>query len=331
MIFKKILPLLSLLMVGVGNIGAQRYFVTNEYVYDLYLVNPAAAAIKSDCYSINGYFQKQWAGTDLAPTMQMLSFQKAFQSNLGSGTYVYNDRNGFHREIGAQQTLAYEILLTKNRRRVTNLLFGMSLMASQRSLDVSNFGDRGADDPVITGGSQSGFGFNANAGLMLTVNNWQFGLSATNLFPGTNTMYSEEEEPKTPLDLNFVAGTIYKVADRNLYVEPLFFYRRNNYVDSRIDLNLKFTMPTVDPSFAWWGVLAYRRSTDESVGDNLGVAATLGIIKGGFMVGLEYQLGLTTAQIDYGSRYQLVAAYRICRDRKGEAIPCSKDHKKVGK
>lgn len=304
---------------------AQNYFATNLYAYDLFMVNPAAAAIKSDCYAINGYYQKQWFGTDLSPTTQMLAFQKAFQSNLGMGTYVYNDRNGFYKQMGLQQSLAYSLTLSKNRRYETNLQFGMSLLVDQRSLDVSELGADGSFDPVINGDAQnSGFGLNANAGLMLTLNAWQFGVSFTNILPYSNSLYSKENEPDVPMDMNFTVGTSFKVADRNLYLEPLVYYRRNSYLDSRTDVNLKFLMPSVDPSFAWWGLLAYRRTMDHNWGNNLGAATTLGIIKNGFKVGLEYQLGLTSAQRYFGSAYQLVVGYRFCYDRSNDAIKCSK-------
>lgn len=39
----KALVTLSLLLLFTG-INAQRYFVTNQYVYDLFLMNPSAAA-----------------------------------------------------------------------------------------------------------------------------------------------------------------------------------------------------------------------------------------------------------------------------------------------
>jgi type IX secretion system PorP/SprF family membrane protein len=316
--------------VTVFNVSAQRYFVTNLYPYDPFLANPAAAALKSDCYAINGYYQKQWFGTDLAPTTQMVAFQKAFQNNMGIGSYIYNDRNGNYKEIGAQQTFAYAVTLSKTKRRLTNLQFGLSLLMSQRSLDESGYLDSSSPDPLL-GVNNSGFGLNANSGVMLTVNAWQLGLSFTNMLPMNNSMYSEEE-PQTPMDINVMLGTSFKVADRNLYLEPLIYYRRNNYVDSRTDVNLKFLMPSVDPSFAWWGNAAYRRSMDHKMGENLGVATTLGIIKNGFKVGLEYQFGLTMAQYDYGSAYQLIVGYRICRDRRNDPIPCSKktDKLKVG-
>lgn len=327
---KKYIILLALALPFLGEVGAQRYFVTDQYVYDLFLVNPAASALHIDCYSVNGFFLKQWFGTDVSPTTEMLTFQKAYPSRLGIGSYIYNDRNGYHRDIGLQQTLSYGVMLSKTRRRTNELLFGMSFMVDQRAIEMGKYEASGEFDPVMSNDGRVGYGYNANAGVILLSNAWQFGFSATNIIPVTNSLYTRGEEPLVPLDMNFHIATTYKVPDRNLYVEPLFFYRRNNYLDSRVDMNIRCTMPSVDPSFAWWGVMAYRRTMDHRYGNNLGVAATLGVMKNRLSAGIEYQFGLTRAQYDYGSYFKLVVGYRVCRDRSKEPLPCSKDGVKVG-
>lgn len=151
---KKTIFLLLIQTLFVQVFVGQHYYLTNLYVHDLFMVNPAAASLQNDCYSLNGYFQKQWLGTDLAPTTQVVSFQKSFVNKLGIGTYVYNDRNGNYRQLGVQQTFAYSLTLTKTKRYYTNLLFGLSLLADQRSLNVSNLGNNGAVDPAIGGGGR---------------------------------------------------------------------------------------------------------------------------------------------------------------------------------
>ena len=73
---------------------------------------------------------------------------------------------------------------------------------------------------------------------------------------------------------------------------------------------------------------SYRRSTDESWGENLGAAVTLGVFYKSVMVGMEYQFTLTDARQNYGNSYQLLLGYRFCRDRKREALPCIEDPKR---
>jgi type IX secretion system PorP/SprF family membrane protein len=314
---------LATLAFGSNIANAQRYFRTNPYPYDLFLVNPAAGAINKDCFSINGYFQKQWLGTALAPTTQMLTYQNALPNNLGIGTFVYNDRNGNNREVGLQQTFAYRVTVSKTKRRTSHLLFGLSVMGEQRSIDIGNLNY----DPSFD--QSSGFGYNANTGMIVTVNDWQFGVSATNILPYNNTMLSSEEEPPVTMDINIHIGTAFKVPNRNLYFEPLIYYRTDNKSSSRSDINLKVTMPAINPLYTFWGMAAYRRTMDEQWGKGLAVAGTAGVMVGHYKVGLEYQFGLTRAQIDFGSSYHFVLGYKFCRNRKNMAIPCSKDETKL--
>ena len=110
---------LFLIILGSKTVLAQRYFITNQYSYDLYFMNPAAAALKVDCHSFSAYVQKQWFGTDLSPSTQILSYQQAFMSNVGIGSYIYNDQNGNHHEFGANQTFAYKVKLLKQKRRAS--------------------------------------------------------------------------------------------------------------------------------------------------------------------------------------------------------------------
>jgi hypothetical protein len=130
------------------------------------------------------------------------------------------------------------------------------------------------------------------------------------------------------MDLNFHAGAAFKLAKRNLYLEPLVYYR-SNITGSRADLNLKITMPANNPLYTFWGMAAYRRTMNEKWGIGLAVAGTAGVMIGHYRVGMEYQFGLTRAQIDFGSAYQLVVGYKFCRNRKNMAIPCSKDESKL--
>jgi hypothetical protein len=155
------------------------------------------------------------------------------------------------------------------------------------------------------------------------------GLSATNILPYNNTMLASEEEPPIDMDIHFHIGTAFKIPDRNIYLEPIVYYRTNNNYNSRADINLKVTLPAINANYAFWGMAAYRRTMDEAFGKGLAVAATAGVMIGHYKVGLEYQFGLTHAQIDYGSAYQFVVGYKFCRDRRNMAIPCSKDETKL--
>lgn len=310
---------------------AQKHYITNQYVYDLYLMNPAAAGFYKNCFIANGYVQKQWFGTDDSPSTQILSAQTALSESLGSGTYIYNDKNGFFKEMGLQQSFSYEVMIAKNSRTksFTKLMFGLSLNLEQSSLSYDGLTNDELMDPVVMNGSDNGWGLNANTGMILLSRNFHMGVSVTNLFSQPNSMMESDLEPNVPKDLHLYMSSVFKWPGIDLYIEPLLYYRRNSQANSRMDLNAKLTVPTMNSDLSFWGLLAYRRTMDKDAGIDLGSAVTVGTIYKRINFGLEYQLGHTSAQSHYGSYYQLILGYRFCHDRFNGAIDCP--GKKKGK
>ncbi len=292
-------------------------------MYDLYLMNPAGTGFYKGCYEFSAYYQKQWFGMDDAPTTQVLSYQGPLTKGLGMGTYFYNDRNGFYSEMGFQTSLSYEVMFTRKRRRTASMTFGLSVNAEQSSVDQTQLSDGAILDPAISGANDSGWGFNSNAGILFKYNEYHVGFSVTNILPQNNPMYSHEDEPALTSDIHIHGGTTFKLADRDVFLEPLIMYRRNMLVDSKLDLSVKGFFPTPDPNLSLWGLVSYRRTMDHRFGKSLGLGVAGGVQLNNFIVGLEYQLGLTGAQLDYGSAYQLVCKYRICKDKSKASIPCS--------
>jgi type IX secretion system PorP/SprF family membrane protein len=318
---RKLILSISFFFVITGIFG-QKNFVTNQYVYDLFLMNPSAAAFNRSCVSINGFYQSQWLGTDLAPTTQLLAVQLPAGKNVGSGTYIYNDRNGNNKKFSVMQAFSVEIKLRENRKGNTSLVFGMGALLEQASIDQSSFDDIGID-PVINGTSDSGFGYNANTGLMLRINQHHFGGSMTNILPQNNPMYNTDWEPDLSRDIHIHAGTIFKYPGRDVWFEPLVYYRQNSLQDSRLDINMKMDFPTFNEDFSLWGIASYRRAIDHNLGMSIGAATAVGMNYKGFNVGLEHQLGLTGAQKQFGSAFMLVAGYNFCAGKKTRSLPCS--------
>ncbi|MBI9062943.1 MAG: type IX secretion system membrane protein PorP/SprF [Marinilabiliaceae bacterium] len=325
---------ISILVIGFmmyTAVWSQKYYITNQYVYDLFLVNPAAAGIQKDCYQVNGSYQKQWFGIEEAPTTQIISVQGPVTSNLGLGMYAFNDRNGYYGEMGFQMALSYEVQLLNKQNTVSSLTFGLAFSGEQSVLDGTMFSDETLLDPAISGGRDSGWGMNASSGFLWKHNHYQLGVVVTNLLPQVNTLYLNEGEPERVMDFHFHLGTTYKLSDREIYLSPLLMYRRNAAADSRLDFNLKSHFPTANPHVSLWGVAAYRRNMDHQFGKSIGAAMTAGIQYKQFSMGLEYQLGLTSVRKEYGNAYQLVFGYRFCKSQTKKSIPCSEIHFKKRK
>lgn len=317
-------------LLGISELSGQKYFITNQYVHDLFLVNPSDAGSNRECISLNGFYQKQWFDMDLAPTTQLLAFQSPLPKDMGAGAYLYNDRNGNFSRQGLQTSFSSKVVLSRARYGERSLHFGLSALFEQSSLNLDMLRDPDVIDPVITGETNKGVGFNANAGMMLKINNYRFGVAASNIFAQNNPMYETDWEPDPGPDFHLHAGTSWKVPERELYLKPLVYFRSNQHSDNRLDANLELFMPTLKEGIAFWGILAYRRTMDQQVGENLGLATTVGIDYKSFSFGIEHQLGLTNAQTQFGSALVAVVRYRICAGSNKGAYPCTQKDAMLG-
>lgn len=317
-----------LLLVSNG----QKYYVSNMYAYDLFLLNPAAAGNEKSCYAISGFCQKQWLGEEKSPGTQLLTFQGPLYGNLGMGTYLYNDQNGDMSELGFEQAFSYRLLVAKPSRSFDHLVsldFGLALVGNQTRLDETALVDPNRYDPIIGGGISSGWGMNANAGLQLNFDDYHLGLSVGNLFPQNNSLYDGDFEPELGRDMQFHMGALFKLPGYDIFFDPLLMYRQSTFLDRRLDVNLKvqFTSPKSD--ITTWGLVGYRHVMDKHAGKSLVLGTALGISYKRLTVGVEYQHGLTHAQQDFGYSGQVVLGYKFCKkSTSGAPIPCSKANKK---
>jgi type IX secretion system PorP/SprF family membrane protein len=287
-------------------------------------MNPADAGSNRNCFLAEAFYQRQWYGTDDAPTTQLLSFQAPLPHAAGSGTYIFNDRNGYNTKMGFQQSISVDIILRKNRKGFTSLAFGLSALVEQAALDMSEFSSSDAAvDPAISGGVESGTGFNLNTGLILKINQYKIGASVTNILENNNPFYEGESEPSLPPYFHAFASSVFKYPNRELYIEPVFYYQINTLNDKRLEMNLRLQMPTLSNDLSFWGLIAYRRTMDHDYGKDLGMALTAGVLYKSFNFGIEHQYGLTSAQTNYGSYMKVVLGYRFCTDKSKAAIPCS--------
>lgn len=304
------------------NINGQNEFVHKLYRYQSSLLNPATVGANREYLKFHGYVYKQWIGTPNSPTTQILSGEFSLYPNLGLGTYIFNDKNGNYKRVGVQQSCSYEIMLHKSKRHVCTLAFGLSLNVEQHSINTDFLNNEQILDPVFNNNDINGVGFNSNTGLLLRYDEHYIGFSALNLLPQTNKLYRTDDEPPLTINFNFLIGTSYKLKDRDVYFEPFFRFHAIDKKNKQIDVNFKhYWYPPSD--FAFWWLASYRHSADNNFGKMLGLSITPGVIYKNLSVGIEYQLGLTKAQVDYGSYYQLVISYGIKVKKPHKRIPCS--------
>lgn len=316
-----VLSVLAFLISGVVN--SKPNAIYNYYFHDLFLMNPAAAGYNKLCHDFKAFHQMQWLGTEGSPTTQVFSYQGPLSGNLGTGTYVYNDKNAQQKEFGLHQAFSYEVFFIKEKTRNFSMTLGLGGSFNQHSVDESNLIGVDINDPAMAGGIESGWGYNLSSGALFKYNFLSAGIAITNMLPQNNPLYDNINEPGLPLVVQYTFGAHFKHPNRELYWEPSIMFRESGRYDNRFDVNIKGMIPSPTNDYLWfWGAMNYRRTVDYDFGKSRAIALTLGVALKRLSAGVEYQYGLTNAQAQFGSAYQIVLGYKICKRAYG-GIPCS--------
>lgn len=232
--------------------------IYTDYLTDnIYLLHPAAAGV-GNCGKLRLTGRQQWMDQQEAPQLQTISFHTRLDDYNGVGLAIFNDKNGYHSQLGAQVTYAYHINMG-NRYDTNQLSFGLSFMAVRNALDEREFL---MEDPVITQQINSRNYFNADAGAAYHYNGFFSYLTAKNILMSARNLYNDKYES---LNLRRYVGTVgYFFGDKtSVQFEPSVmgqFIERTQ--EMFLDANLKVYVPFENGDF--WGGVSYRRGFEKS-------------------------------------------------------------------
>jgi len=230
--------------------------IYSDYLSDnVYLIHPAAAGI-GNCGKIRFTARQQWAGIPNAPTLQTLSFHRKFNenSNTGLGLIVFNDKNGFHSQIGIQGTYTYHIPLSDGRL-FEQLSFGLSYSVVFNKSDQRQF-----VDPAVAQLIESTTYYNGDFGVAYHRGGFSSYFTIKNLLLSTKNNLKAGLEP---LNLrNYIVSLGYYFGKgKYLQLEPSVMVQYKEVTGERIvDVNMKAykTFKNINA----WLTLSYRRSFD---------------------------------------------------------------------
>jgi type IX secretion system PorP/SprF family membrane protein len=105
---KRIIKLLIFLLIP-GSLAGQLTPVTNQYILNPVTINPAYAGNRG-VLNIAAFYRRQWVGITGSPqTMTLAADAPAFNSRLGLGLMIVNDKIGVTRETRFMTSYAYRI------------------------------------------------------------------------------------------------------------------------------------------------------------------------------------------------------------------------------
>lgn len=264
-IFKKRYLVLALFLSQMS-FAQEGIAVYSDYLSDnYYLIHPSMAGA-ANCGKIRLTARQQWFGQDDAPALQTLSFNTSVGEQSGIGIIAFNDKNGYHSQMGGKITYAHHIRFSRGVNDLNQLSFGMSAGLVQSTLDETKFGN--TFDPIVAGIKQKDSYFNVDLGASYHYLDFYTHFTVKNAVSNKRDIYTDIESDNLRKYL-WSAGYVFGNKDTGLSWEPSFMLQ---YVDKTkektFDINLKVYKEMEFGKL--WGGLSYRRSFDgaQFVADN---------------------------------------------------------------
>lgn len=290
-----ILFLTLFLLVGVQIGSAQGTLpIYSDYLSDnMYLVHPTAAGM-SNSAELRLTHRQQWSSNTDAPSLQTVSIHNRFGAKTALGAIIFNDKNGFHSQLGLQATYAYHLNFGREEA-LNQLSFGLSATFVQNQVDQRSFS---IPDPVISQIVESDSYFNADfSAAYFNLDGYAY-FTVKNLLLNTRSSVNENFQSINLRRYLLNAGYFFGWGKR-MQVEPstmIQFVERTEEIT--VDFNAKIYR-LIGKDKRVWFALSYRTSFDNNDIQELSqITPIAGLEFGRYMASYTYtqQLGNITFQ-----------------------------------
>ena len=300
--------------------------VYSDYLTDnYYLIHPSMAGV-ANCSKLRLTARQQWFGQDDAPNLQTLSINgRIGDTPSGIGAILYNDKNGYHSQMGAYITYAHHIMFSRNEIDLNMLSFGLSVGAIQYKLDETAFLNEGFD-PAIAGIEQSATNMNIDFGFSYHFIDFYAHATAKNILKNEGINNDIEITSNLRRYLVSVGNVFSKLGSEWSYEPSIMFQYKEGTRESSIDLNAKVYKTTDFGKI--WGGLSYRRSFDGAEFlDGSGISTqklqyytpVIGVNYNNMMFAYTYSYQSNSIVFNNGGFHQLTLGFNFnCRREKFE-------------
>ncbi len=252
--------IIILFIFGFSIISAQGTMpIYSDYLSDnIYLVHPTAAGMSNNA-KLRLTHRQQWSGNSDAPSMQTVSFHNRFGRKTAIGAIIFNDKNGFHSQLGIQATYAYHLNFGRDDA-LDQLSFAISASYVQNSVDQRSFS---IPDPVISQIVESDSYFNSDFSMAY------FNLDGYAYFTVKNLLLNSKNsmnENFRSLNLRrYLLNVGYFIGwGKRIQIEPsIMFQLIENTKEVTLDLNTKIYR-LIGNNKRIWFAMSYRRSFDKN-------------------------------------------------------------------
>ena len=289
---KKLALYISVLLSAPSLLGQELQLPAgNQYLADSeFLIMPTYAGIGNNV-RVRLSATSQWVGIKDAPDYQSLSGDMRLGDRSGLGLSLYNDKNGYTKQMGGKLTFSHHLTLDSYDNHFVS--FGISYIVNSFRIDIDKFTDAGRPraDVGVTD-NRAMINHNFEVGVLYRYKGIFASLAATNILNKNKEMF-DTVEPTNLRNYNLYAGYRYKRnPSSNLEIEPsLFLQYMEGSGRSLTDTSVKFRWFDYE-DYYWVGATA--RFINDQTFKPLSVGPMLGLRKGVFYFAYGYVLNLNS-------------------------------------
>jgi type IX secretion system PorP/SprF family membrane protein len=303
-----------------GNSYAQQVPMYSQYIMNGFLINPSFAG-RDGYTTVNLTVREQWTGLPQAPSTYALSFQTRILNNsyisksttvkkrlvrptkggrVGTGGYVFTDKNGIMRRTGIQAAYAYHIPLSKSiLEEQKDLAFGLALIAYQYTINTDGL-IYDQNDPFLNNYDRSVFITDFNFGVSYATPKYYAGFSMTNMLRGSVVFGGSSENRNSELGHYFLTGGIKFQLSPDWVLEPSAFIKSSDLFFKAIQLDLTSRIYYKDD---YWAGLSWR-TNDALIG-------LIGFAYNRFYFAYAYDFTLTDIRRQSSGSHELTLAVKF--------------------
>lgn len=273
------------------NAYSQQQAIYSQYIFNLYMVNPAYAG-ERDALSAALSYRAQWVGFEGAPKTQNFSIHSPLSNkNMAVGIIVQNDEIGARSTPSVMATYAYKFQLT----RTSHISLGLQGGIINYQYHWQDLNYRQGLDPVAYGTEGDRLIANFDFGAMYITPKAYAGISLLGL-NNAKLIPSDASDAKLNTVVNLVAGKMFQVSP-DVYLKPSTIVRKSVGGPAQFDLNLGAMYKN-----RYWLTATYRYQFGAVISAHI-------YVNDNFHFGYAYDLPLNSLLAEQSGTHELFIGY----------------------
>ena len=326
---KRLILILLLAAAGAQFLFAQQMPLYSQYMYNKFLLNPAAAG--SEGYaSFNITAREQWVGYSGSPRTYSLSYQTRFtkkdyqvrknifgnqrykaktEGRTGLGIGLFSDQNGLVQRTGIQAAYSYHIWV----QDYTQLSFGLAATGYHYIINADHESFKDPSEPWLTDALRKGiFVPDFNFGMYLLNNRYTLGFSAESMLGaaariGDGLVDTLKAYDRFRMSRHYYAFGSYSILTaNNLEIEPSILLKMSEQILPQADMALTLIY---DQTF-WLGG-GYRTGGFYGTSSQGALIAFVRVRWGNMYVGYSYDYTLSEIESITSGSHEMVLALKL--------------------